>query len=53
MRKIDRNTILKQIENEEKAKKKKALEMAAIAQEKIKGKELVPHPTLKNTWIYE
>lgn len=36
MRKIDRNTILKQIENEEKSKRKKALEMAANAQEKIK-----------------
>ena len=53
MRKIDRNTLLKQIENEDKAKKQKALDMAKKAQEKIKGKQLVPHPTLKNTWIYE
>ena len=26
---------------------------ALIAQHKIKGKTMVPHPTLKNTWTYE
>lgn len=29
-----------------------AKKMAARTQERIKGKVLVPHPSLKNTWIY-
>lgn len=51
--KKNRNTIVKQIEKEEKTKKQKAIELALKAQERIKGKELKPHPTLKNAWIYE
>jgi hypothetical protein len=30
-----------------------AEKMAVIAQKQIEGKTMVPHPTLKNTWIYE
>ena len=35
-----------------KDQKRIAKEMALKAQEKIKGKRLVPHPTAKNAYIY-
>lgn len=43
---------IESIEDQKYDLRKKAEVAVKLAREKVKGKRMIPHPTMKKTWIY-